>query len=46
MEIHSIVDKVAQTEARVLITGESGTGKISIIIFMKEVVEINLHSLK
>jgi two-component system nitrogen regulation response regulator NtrX len=27
MEIHDIINKVAQTEARVLITGESGTGK-------------------
>ena len=35
MEIHSIVDKVAQTEARVLITGESGTGK--------ELVAHNIH---
>ena len=35
MEIHSIIDKVAQTEARVLITGESGTGK--------ELVAHNIH---
>ena len=35
MEIHSMVDKVAQTEARVLITGESGTGK--------ELVAHNIH---
>ena len=35
MEIHSIINKVAQTEARVLITGESGTGK--------ELVAHNIH---
>ena len=35
MEIHSMVDKVAKTEARVLITGESGTGK--------ELVAHNIH---
>jgi DNA-binding NtrC family response regulator len=35
MEIHAIIDKVAQTEARVLITGESGTGK--------ELVAHNIH---
>ncbi len=35
MEIHAISDKVAQTEARVLITGESGTGK--------ELVAHNIH---
>ncbi|GIS00879.1 MAG: hypothetical protein CM15mP102_16990 [Flavobacteriales bacterium] len=35
MEIHSMVGKVAQTEARVLITGESGTGK--------ELVAHNIH---
>ena len=35
MEIHSMIDKVAQTEARVLITGESGTGK--------ELVAHNIH---
>ena len=35
MEIHSIINKVAQTEARVLITGESGTGK--------ELVAHNVH---
>ena len=35
MEIPSMVDKVAKTEARVLITGESGTGK--------ELVAHNIH---
>ena len=35
MEIHSMIDKVAQTEARVLITGQSGTGK--------ELVAHNIH---
>ena len=35
MEIHAIIDKVANTEARVLITGESGTGK--------ELVAHNIH---
>jgi DNA-binding NtrC family response regulator len=35
MEIHEVIDKVAQTEARVLITGESGTGK--------ELVAHNVH---
>ena len=35
MEIHAIIDKVAKTEARVLITGESGTGK--------ELVAHNIH---
>ena len=35
MEVHSMIDKVAQTEARVLITGESGTGK--------ELVAHNIH---
>ena len=35
MEIHAVIDKVAQTEARVLITGESGTGK--------ELVAHNIH---
>jgi two-component system nitrogen regulation response regulator NtrX len=35
MEIHSMIDKVANTEARVLITGESGTGK--------ELVAHNIH---
>ena len=35
MEIHAIIDKVAITEARVLITGESGTGK--------ELVAHNIH---
>jgi two-component system nitrogen regulation response regulator NtrX len=35
MEIHDIINKVAQTEARVLITGESGTGK--------ELVAHNIH---
>ncbi|MBT4222264.1 MAG: sigma-54-dependent Fis family transcriptional regulator [Cryomorphaceae bacterium] len=35
MEIHAIIDKVAQTDARVLITGESGTGK--------ELVAHNIH---
>ena len=35
MEIHSMIDKVAKTEARVLITGESGTGK--------ELVAHNIH---
>ena len=35
MEIHAIINKVAQTEARVLITGESGTGK--------ELVAHNIH---
>jgi DNA-binding NtrC family response regulator len=35
MEIHGVIDKVAQTEARVLITGESGTGK--------ELVAHNVH---
>ena len=34
-EIHAVIDKVAQTEARVLITGESGTGK--------ELVAHNIH---
>ncbi|MFL2622477.1 MAG: sigma-54-dependent transcriptional regulator [Candidatus Marisimplicoccus sp.] len=35
MEIHDVINKVAQTEARVLITGESGTGK--------ELVAHNIH---
>ena len=35
MEIHEMIDKVAKTEARVLITGESGTGK--------ELVAHNIH---
>ena len=35
MEIHAVIDKVAKTEARVLITGESGTGK--------ELVAHNIH---
>ena len=35
MEIHAMIDKVANTEARVLITGESGTGK--------ELVAHNIH---
>ena len=35
MEVHSMVDKVAKTEARVLITGDSGTGK--------ELVAHNIH---
>ena len=35
MEIHAVIDKVAQTEARILITGESGTGK--------ELVAHNIH---
>jgi len=35
MVVHSMVDKVAITEARVLITGESGTGK--------ELVAHNIH---
>lgn len=35
LEIHAIIDKVAKTEARVLITGESGTGK--------ELVAHNIH---
>ena len=35
MGIHAVIDKVAQTEARVLITGESGTGK--------ELVAHNIH---
>jgi DNA-binding NtrC family response regulator len=35
MEINAVIDKVAQTEARVLITGESGTGK--------ELVAHNIH---
>ena len=33
--VHSMIDKVAKTEARVLITGESGTGK--------ELVAHNIH---
>jgi two-component system nitrogen regulation response regulator NtrX len=35
MEIHAMIDKVAKTEARVLITGDSGTGK--------ELVAHNIH---
>ena len=35
MQVHSMIDKVAKTEARVLITGESGTGK--------ELVAHNIH---
>ena len=35
MEIHSVIEKVAPTEARVLVTGESGTGK--------ELVAHNIH---
>ena len=35
MEIHDVINKVAQIEARVLITGESGTGK--------ELVAHNIH---
>ena len=35
MGIHEMIDKVAKTEARVLITGESGTGK--------ELVAHNIH---
>ena len=35
MEIHAMIDKVAKTEARVLITGGSGTGK--------ELVAHNIH---
>tara|TARA_B100000575_G_scaffold54069_1_gene40595 strand:- start:32953 stop:34119 length:1167 start_codon:yes stop_codon:yes gene_type:complete len=35
MEIHAVIEKVAQTEARVLVTGESGTGK--------ELVAHNIH---
>jgi len=35
MEVHSMIDKVAKTEARVLITGGSGTGK--------ELVAHNIH---
>ena len=35
MEIHAMIDKVAKSEARVLITGESGTGK--------ELVAHNIH---
>ncbi len=35
IEIHAMIDKVAKTEARVLITGESGTGK--------ELVAHNIH---
>ena len=35
LEIHAMIDKVAKTEARVLITGESGTGK--------ELVAHNIH---
>ena len=35
MDIHAMIDKVAKTEARVLITGESGTGK--------ELVAHNIH---
>ena len=35
MEIHAMIDKVAKTEARVLIIGESGTGK--------ELVAHNIH---
>jgi DNA-binding NtrC family response regulator len=38
MEIHAVINKVAQTEARVLITGESGTGK--------ELVAHNIHEQK